>query len=140
VTPKQVLPKFVSGSGRIRVPKSGQIRLRSDLKSNLVQPFFTKLIFVRTCNTITDGGEYRQLIIRPTWCNAVDESANSTTVVPVRSEVSDRLVRLFILHPAEKSLFRRLFVFLSTHTVLVIIPDRHRDGVVKDQSPYESED
>ena len=72
-----------------------------------------------------------------TWRNAVDEGADRPPVVPVGGEVGDWSVGQFVLNPAEQALLRRLFRQLGA--VLVVVPDRHRDGVVQDQRPHQAE-
>jgi hypothetical protein len=78
-----------------------------------------------------------QLIV--TWCHGIDESSDSSTVVPVRGEVVDRLVRDAGLDPVQQSLFRSL-VGGRSPAELVAVPHRHRDRIVQDQRPHESED
>jgi len=72
-----------------------------------------------------------------TWCDGVDESTDGRSVVPVRGEVVDRFVRYAALDPMQQALLRRLIGRLAAQ--IIAVPHRHRDGVVQDQRPHESE-
>jgi len=90
------------------------------------------------CAPAKDTSTSKHLWNTLTGCYAVDKSADRTSIVPIRGEVGHWFIRLLVLHPAEKTLFRRLLWLPAT--TLVIVPDRHRDGVVQDQGPDQSED
>ena len=67
-----------------------------------------------------------------TGCESVDECSNGGAVVPVAREVGDVLLGDLAADPLEQALFGRLV--LARCRVLVL-PHRHRDGVVQDQRP-----
>ncbi len=77
---------------------------------------------------------HTQLLL--TWSAAVHQSAQHTAVPPVLTEVRDGEVRHFVLDPAEQSLLGRLFLGF----IIIFIPDGHRDGVMEDEGPYQTQD
>ena len=72
-----------------------------------------------------------------TWCNRVDESSDSGTIVPVCGEVVDGFVWDLVLYPPEQALFG---CFVLSCWVLLLVPHWHGDTVVQDECPYQTQD
>ena len=75
-----------------------------------------------------------------TWCDGVDERSDGRAVVPVCGKVVDRFVWNAALDPVEQALLGRAVVWQTGASELVSVPHRHRDGVVQDQRPHQTED
>lgn len=67
----------------------------------------------------------------------IDEGSQGFAVPPVTVEVGDGQLGHLVLNPAQQALFGGLLLHVL---VLLIVPHGHGDGVVKDESPDETQD
>ena len=74
-----------------------------------------------------------------TRSNGVDKGADDLAVLPVGGEVGDGSVWDFALDPVEQPLLGRLLL-LQVGLAFLVLPHRHRDGVVQNERPYQTED
>lgn len=93
-----------------------------------------------------------------TGCNGIDESTDGAPIVPVVREIGDGHIWDLTLDPAHEpaikaiiitSYYRGLMIFqriplfgrgtLPVAAPIVPVPHGHRDGVVEDEGPYQSQ-